>query len=254
MKANEIKRSAIFQLDGKNIFVKKVHVQSPSSRSGNTLYKVSGYDIVSRQKFERSFKGDEVVDNVDVLQKRVEFDANYFLGVDVARMGTDESTFEILERVSRDKLLHRENIVTTKTLTTDTTKQIVFLNNQYNFKRIYIDDGGMGVGVFDQLLEYEETRRKTEAINNASRSLDRDEKRKKKLLKEDLYNNLLRLMERGEIELLDDDNIFFSLKSVMYEYTDEGKLRLFGRYTHIAEGLIRAAWCAKDKHLNICIV
>jgi len=50
MKANEIKKSTIFQLDGKNIFVKKIHVQSPSSRSGNTLYKVSGYDIASRQK------------------------------------------------------------------------------------------------------------------------------------------------------------------------------------------------------------
>lgn len=71
MKANEIKKSTIFQLDGKNIFVKKVHVQSPSSRSGNTLYKVSGYDIVSRQKFERSFKGDEVIDTIDVSRHAV---------------------------------------------------------------------------------------------------------------------------------------------------------------------------------------
>lgn len=61
----------MFHLDGKNILVKKVHVQSPSSRSGNTLYKVSGYDIVSRQKFERSFKGDEVVDVVDVSRQAV---------------------------------------------------------------------------------------------------------------------------------------------------------------------------------------
>ena len=71
MKANEIKRSTIFNLDGKNILVKKVHVQSPSSRSGNTLYKVSGHDIASRQKFERSFKGDEVVDTVDVSRNAV---------------------------------------------------------------------------------------------------------------------------------------------------------------------------------------
>jgi elongation factor P len=71
MKANEIKKSAVFQMDGKNIFVKRVHVQSPSSRSGNTLYKVSGYDIVSRQKFERSFKGDEAIDAVDVSRHAV---------------------------------------------------------------------------------------------------------------------------------------------------------------------------------------
>jgi len=71
MKANEIKRSSIFNIDGKNILVKKVHVQSPSSRSGNTLYKVSGHDIASRQKFERSFKGDEVIDTVDLSRHAV---------------------------------------------------------------------------------------------------------------------------------------------------------------------------------------
>ncbi len=72
MKANEIKRSTIFQLEGRNIMVKKVHVQSPSSRSGSTLYKVSGYDIASRQKFERSFKGDENVDNIDVSRQAIQ--------------------------------------------------------------------------------------------------------------------------------------------------------------------------------------
>lgn len=61
----------MFHLDGKNILVKSVHVQSPSSRSGNTLYKVSGYDIISRQKFERSFKGDEVVDTIEVSRQSV---------------------------------------------------------------------------------------------------------------------------------------------------------------------------------------
>ena len=71
MKANEIKRSTIFNSDGKNILVKKVHVQSPSSRSGNTLYKVSGYDIVSRQKFEKNFKGDENIESVEVTRHAV---------------------------------------------------------------------------------------------------------------------------------------------------------------------------------------
>lgn len=72
MKANEIKRSTIFQLDAQNIIVKKIHVQSPSSRSGSTLYKVTGYDIGSRQKFERSFKGDENVDAIDVSRRAIQ--------------------------------------------------------------------------------------------------------------------------------------------------------------------------------------
>ena len=72
--------------------------------------------------------------------------------------------------------------------------------------------------------------------------------------KEDLYNNLLRLMEQGKIKLLDDPEIFLSLKSIQYEYvTKEGqptRRRIFGNYSHIAEGLIRAAWCTNDKSLS----
>ncbi len=73
MKANELKRGMVFLADGKNIIVKHVHVQSPSSRSGNTLYKVRGQDVVTRQKFERSFKGDEVVEPVSIERKSVQF-------------------------------------------------------------------------------------------------------------------------------------------------------------------------------------
>jgi hypothetical protein len=126
------------------------------------------------------------------------------------------------------------------------------LNSKYDLQKIFLDDGGLGFGVFSQLLEEESTRRKTIPINNASRSLDRDGTRKKKLLKEDLYNNLLRLMERNEIKLLDDPEVYESLKSVQYEYVD-GKFRIFGNYTHIVEGLIRAAWCVKYKNLSIWI-
>jgi hypothetical protein len=177
----------------------------------------------------------------------------HHLGVDVARMGKDETTFEVVEVIDK-KLYQRENIVLRKILTTDTTRKIIELNKIYDFRKIYIDDGGLGVAVFDQLLLEEDTRRKVVCINNSSRPLDRDEKRKKKILKEDLYLNLLRLMERGEIKLLDDADIFLSLKSVMCEVSAKGDdIRIYGRYTHIVEGLIRAAWCIRDRNLNIYI-
>ena len=179
-----------------------------------------------------------------------------YLGVDVARMGGDETTFEILMK-DDDRLIHIEHITWTKTLTTQTTQKIIELDNQYNFRRIYVDDGGMGVAVFDNLLINDQTRRKVVPINNASRSVDSDPKKPKvrKLLKEDLYMNLLSLMERGQIQLLKDNDIAASLKSVVCEPITEGHRaganRIYGRYTHIAEGLIRAAWCIKDKRFNI---
>jgi hypothetical protein len=175
----------------------------------------------------------------------------YYLGVDVARMGGDETTFEVLEK-QEDMLLHRENIVHRYTLTTDTTDKILELDKIYKFKSIYIDDGGLGVAVFDQLLNDDQTKRKVIAINNASRALDRDETRKKKLLKEDLYLNLKRLMERGQIKLLDDNDVHSSLKSIICESTgNTNDIRIYGRYSHIAEGLIRSAWCVRNKQLKI---
>jgi len=72
MKANEIKKGAVIEVDGQKVVIKQVTVQSPSSRSGSTLYKVKGQNVVSRQKFERSFKGDEVVGEVDFVRRPVQ--------------------------------------------------------------------------------------------------------------------------------------------------------------------------------------
>ncbi|MEE9493804.1 MAG: elongation factor P-like protein YeiP [Gammaproteobacteria bacterium] len=72
MKANELKRGVVFEIDNKIIVVKQVQVQSPSSRSGSTLYKLRGHDVSSGQKFERSFKGDENVTQIDMLRRSVQ--------------------------------------------------------------------------------------------------------------------------------------------------------------------------------------
>ena len=45
---------------------------------------------------------------------------NNYLGVDIARMGEDESTFEIIN-IRDGELYHIENQITTKTLLSDTT-------------------------------------------------------------------------------------------------------------------------------------
>ncbi|VAW71975.1 Elongation factor P-like protein [hydrothermal vent metagenome] len=72
MKANEIKKGLVILVDGHNVRVTKVIVQSPSSRSGSTLYKVTGQNIMSRTKVERSFKGDEIVEDVEFSKHQVQ--------------------------------------------------------------------------------------------------------------------------------------------------------------------------------------
>jgi hypothetical protein len=173
----------------------------------------------------------------------------YYLGVDVAGLGEDECTFEILEKNANKFLKQIENIVEKRNYTTDTSRKIIELDRIYNHKEIGVDDGGVGFGVFSELLKDSKTKRKTIALNNASRDVDEEGNKSRKLLKEEMYYNLQVLMENGKIQLLDDDEIKASLASIQH---DEGKI--FGAYSHITEGIIRAVWLAtKDKSLNIFV-
>jgi len=72
MKTNELKKGMVVLIDGQNILIKSVHVQSPSSRSGSTLYKMTGRNVMSKQKFEKTYKGDENVDSVDFIRRAVQ--------------------------------------------------------------------------------------------------------------------------------------------------------------------------------------
>lgn len=177
-----------------------------------------------------------------------------FQGIDIARMGGDETVLISLNRINRKQLKQFDLTIPEGQLLTDSVRLIIHKDKTINHKKIYIDDGGLGVGVYDPLLENRQTKRKIVAINNARRSIDIElgakSARKKVLLKEDLYNNLKNLMENQNIALFDDPRIKQSLRSIQYE-NSEGYLKIYGNYSHIVEAVIRAAWCIKDKSLNI---
>ena len=209
----------------------------------------------------RNYFSDELIEKCCVLERRpsVIKGKEYYLGCDIARMGGDESTWEVIHKIDNENLIHVENITKTKILTTTTTDIIWELDKQYDFQKIYIDagSGSLGVGIFDVLLKDDRTKRKVVAINNRARVLDREGKSKARILKEDLYDNLRTLMERGHIKLLNDPEVKLSLRSIQYEYRTNDKglsnIKIFGNYTHIVEGLIRAAWCQKEKSINIWV-
>ena len=73
MKASDLRKGQVLDIDGRSILVRELDVQSPSSRSGSTLYKVRGVDIVSKQKYENRFKGDENIDTVEFSRRPVQY-------------------------------------------------------------------------------------------------------------------------------------------------------------------------------------
>ena len=195
---------------------------------------------------------DTLLEQCMTLERReiVRHHRSYFLGQDIAGMGIDTSTWEVLDGTNKKRIEQIENITRRRIGTPKRVRITLDLERKYKFRRIGIDDGGLGSGDFGYLLSHNETKRKVEGLNNASREINRDGTKKKRLLKEDMYNNLLAMMEHGEIKLLKDEDIYHSLRSVQFETTD-GKTKYFGNDTHIAEGLIRAAWLVRTKRLNI---
>lgn len=72
MKASELKKGAVISIEGNNYIVKEMQIKTPSSRSGNTLYKVTYRNVVTKQKFEQTYKGDEVLQEVEFSRRPVQ--------------------------------------------------------------------------------------------------------------------------------------------------------------------------------------
>lgn len=186
---------------------------------------------------------------------RVQKGKDYYLGCDIARMGDDATTLQIFELLD-GKLYQRDNITTNKTKLNETYDYILYLDKIYDFEKIFIDNEGIGVGVFDFLMGNDQTKRKTLGVLN-SLELPQEDKRIK-YQKEELYTLFLSLMRQKLVYLLDDDNIFFSLRAIQFDYTTDtlGRSHLkIGATRHtdtdIPEGLIRAALAIKWKDLNL---
>lgn len=197
------------------------------------------------------FFPEELIEKCCVLDE-VEFSVgDYYLGCDVARMDKDEFSYEIVKRINEDEYIHVYDEVTTSIPLPQSARHIMDLNRKYDFIKEYIDSGGMGISICDMLREDDDNKRKVVEINNASRIWNKDN-RMKKIMKEELYHNLKTLMEQDKIKIL--KSMKNSLRSVLAEHHKEtGRLKIWGKDTHKAEGLVRAAWGSKDKSLKIWI-
>ena len=206
------------------------------------------YEAIFTDNLLRLYSDDLIKEACILKRKEVRTRGKFYLGSDIAGYGDDECTYEIGEKMQDGTIEQRERIIEKRNKTTDTTRKIIELNNQYQYiKKIGVDDGGVGFGVYCELMDFEGTKRKTIALNNSSRPTDLDGEKSKKILKEEMYFNLLTLMENKKIKLLDDNEVKASLSSVQFE-----EEKIFASYGHVTEGIVRFAWLAsKDKDLNI---
>jgi len=170
----------------------------------------------------------------------------HFIGVDVARYGSNDSVVAFCEYDSATKKSHicRVEVIKGKHRTTHISGFITALKREgkYNIKKIIVDETGVGGGVVDEIVQ-QLGKRLVLGINNASRGLEEtSEGRRRRFIKEDLYSNIIRMMEKEELTLDDDINILRSLRNVRFEYTSKGTLTIFGPDHDVAEAIVRAAF------------
>jgi hypothetical protein len=201
------------------------------------------------------FLTDAQIDEICVIETHKPI-GDKFQGIDIARMGGDECPMVSLDRVNRKMLYQFDIEIPEPQKLTDTARLIIHKDKAINHKKIFMDDGGLGVGVFDILYEDKQTKNKVIGLNNAKREIERTMKKgklkikSKTLLGVDMFINFKNLVEEGKIKLLNDPRVKQSLRSLQMDNSD-GVLKIYGNYDHIAEALKRAAWCMKDKSLNI---
>jgi hypothetical protein len=202
------------------------------------------------EELQRLFD-DRWIEKVCIIKRDNIVRGKTYMGIDVAAMGSDKNSFEVFDKLSKEEIRQIDNFTTTKQYTHEVIDKILKFQNLYRNKKIGVDDAGVGFGVFSELLNNPKTKDRVIGLNNSRRPLDSDGKAKKRLLKEDMYFTLLNLGEKGFLKLLDDLDIKQSLSSVQIEVKDD-KIFIFGKDTHIAEGIIRGVYLAdQDRSLNL---
>lgn len=163
-----------------------------------------------------------------------------FLGVDFARFGKDQTAIAFAYLIEDRAYVRVEMVKTHGRLTAITGRIRARVAELPRWKKIVTDEGGIGAGPTDDLVEAF-GRHRVLGINNARR-IDEGVGRPSKFIKADLYSNLIRMMEQGMVVLDDDIDIIRSLKQVKYDYTKLGDLRVFGRQHDCAEAIVRCLY------------
>ena len=177
--------------------------------------------------------------------------ARNFLGVDFAGHGGDPNAFASIENVGKVSFIY-ETETTEDQKAWETVNHIIRLNEQHNYKKIGVDDGGLGSPILDYMLTHNSLRRKAIGLNNAKREINADGQTKQ-LQGIEMWANMKIMMEQGLVKFSEkNDELIRSLTSIQYVVDKDTKnIKIHGKYDHIGEGVKRALWLVKCKGLNI---
>lgn len=104
---NELKKGSVVEINGMPHIVKTYDVRNPSSRGASTMYKVRFNNLKTGQKVDETFKGEDVVKEVDTSKVSVMF--SYIDGNDYVFMNSEDYSQYLL---NSDELEEEKKFIT----------------------------------------------------------------------------------------------------------------------------------------------
>ena len=102
-KASDLKRGMVLEINGVPHAVKQLEAKSPSSRGASTLYKVRFINLLSKQKLDESYKGDDLLQEADCMRVPIQF--SYQEGDNTIFMNSEDySQYEVNADELEDQL------------------------------------------------------------------------------------------------------------------------------------------------------
>lgn len=89
-KACDLKKGNVVDINSEPYMVKHIDVKTPSARGAVTLYKVRFNNIKTKQKYEESYKGNDMLEDVDLQRKPVQYlypDGDFHVFMDSVEYG-----------------------------------------------------------------------------------------------------------------------------------------------------------------------
>jgi len=73
IKACDLKKASIIDIDGAPHTVESIQISTPTARGSNTIYRVRFRNITTRQKVDKSYKGNDILQETSYETKEVQY-------------------------------------------------------------------------------------------------------------------------------------------------------------------------------------
>tara|TARA_R110002020_G_scaffold34786_1_gene105623 strand:- start:2824 stop:4206 length:1383 start_codon:yes stop_codon:yes gene_type:complete len=146
-----------------------------------------------------------------VSDKKPEGQPRYYMGVDVARSGRDETVYTIVAVDKNDAIFVEEVVAESQSNVVDVCGRIGDFVRDYRIETVFIDETGLGGGLIDLAREQNIPAR------GVVFSLQE---------KASMYKNLRLLFENHRITLKKVDKLVYQLSYLTREYTEAGIMKI----------------------------